>query len=485
MNQRITSSVLLARHSNSRSRQWLLVAATTLALSICFANLYQITVSIPSDDYYWRSNNDQPSASYDPYVNRWQARLSSKGGHLFFKHMRKAGGTLLRNFLHAFMQFHGHGTFQQFLQRTDQKEVMRHFPFFDSEQMESAESYFNQTINRSKNHSTMPNNKVFFIEQEFSTMDWQCRNIDPRWNDSLSVIILRHPIERHLSEFFYSGPPATSEFDGVKYSPRKYKRRLQINRTKLYTNKTYTDMLSKFLQEHLQAWTRDIGEIPFHFKWYFRPRYIDNFQLRALSGCASGECLITKNVSDTQRSQIHQGYPIANEATKPIDSVCTMHPFYRDELKDICISKKDINVCHECDGPCFYPAAAWGNVTRDDLSHAIHSLEGFDMVFITETISHKDQLSLLADGMGAPRNISITTELGNINIAKQSSREKTHYYRDLISNLTHPHLMISLYDENKLEIELYHHAVRLNRLMLERWKREVKWKDEEANEYKT
>jgi hypothetical protein len=81
-----------------------------------------------------------------------------------------------------------------------EEEVIRHFPFLDSEQKQIAQRYFNSPNDRLQHHSQTPK-KVYFVEQEFSTMDWQCRDIDPRWNYSLSVVILRHPIKRHLSKF--------------------------------------------------------------------------------------------------------------------------------------------------------------------------------------------------------------------------------------------------------------------------------------------
>eukprot|EP00578_Thalassiosira_sp_NH16_P023186 CAMPEP_0181092186 /NCGR_PEP_ID=MMETSP1071-20121207/8792_1 /TAXON_ID=35127 /ORGANISM="Thalassiosira sp., Strain NH16" /LENGTH=346 /DNA_ID=CAMNT_0023174365 /DNA_START=777 /DNA_END=1817 /DNA_ORIENTATION=+ len=340
-------------------------------------------------------------------------------------------------------------------------------------------------------------------------MDWQCRGIDPRFNNSLSIVVIRHPIEQHLSEFFYSGPPATSTFDGIKYNPRNrniHQKRLHINRTKLHVNGTYTDMLSDFLEENLQAWMRkDRDEhYPRIFKWYFYQRYIDNYQVRALAGCASGDdkCLLHRNVTDGQRTKIDRGYPInvhniiAHDTTPTptttttekevttINSVCTMHPFYIPKMMDICTSKSNPNVCQECDGPCFYPATAWGNLTRADVSRAIHALEGFDLVLITETMDDADQLSMLADVMGVPRNItsmssssSFEQKLGNVNTVKQSKREKLHYYRDLISRLTSPELIDSMMEENELEIELYDYAVRLNKLMTDRWKGEINWSD--------
>ena len=78
-------------------------------------------------------------------------------------------------------------------------------------------------------------------------MAWDCPVNDPRWEDSLSFIVVRHPIERHMSEFFYHGP-------GEKFP---------IDRSQLYVNKKYTEEMSNFLQEHIIKWmqTTDNGII--------------------------------------------------------------------------------------------------------------------------------------------------------------------------------------------------------------------------------
>ena len=40
---------------------------------------------------------------------------------------------------------------------------------------------------------------IQYVEQEYDAMHWQCDEVDPRWKDSLRIITIRHPIERHLS----------------------------------------------------------------------------------------------------------------------------------------------------------------------------------------------------------------------------------------------------------------------------------------------
>ncbi len=93
-----------------------------------------------------------------PLINRWQSRglnRPDKGGYLFFKHIRKAGGTTLYAYLERVMQYH-HALAQQ-------------------------------------NSSSL---SISYYEQESHAMDWRCPQVDDRWNDTLSIISLRHPIER-------------------------------------------------------------------------------------------------------------------------------------------------------------------------------------------------------------------------------------------------------------------------------------------------
>ena len=99
-----------------------------------------------------------------PLINRWQLRgldRPNKGGYLFFKHIRKAGGTTLYSYLDRVMQYH-HALAQQ-----------------------------NSSYSQSKHRG-----EISFYEQEGHAMDWRCPQIDDRWNDTLSIISLRHPIER-------------------------------------------------------------------------------------------------------------------------------------------------------------------------------------------------------------------------------------------------------------------------------------------------
>jgi hypothetical protein len=464
--------------------------------------------------------SDGVSSQHEPYVNRWQRRFADTSGYIFFKHIRKAGGTAVRNYIHEAMKHHGHGTLHQLVERYTQQEVTRHFPFLLQAQKNLIQNYYNNTnntTNATSSKNAVP--KVYYIEQEWSSMDWKCRANDPRWNNNtLSIITLRHPIERHLSEYFYSGAPARGKFMGHQFgSPQVHNNQtffridksntLQINRTQIYVNRTYTHLLSIFLQDNLVRWLDESNESnSTNMKWYFGQYYTDNLQLRALAGCAASssegdnnnndddKCLNTRligvgtNKARMIRKKINENHPNnANSTTTTttttpiitggiINSVCTMQPFYRaGKGGDSC--NKSPEVCpHGCDGPCFYPAIARGPLTSTDLSRAKFALEGFDIILLTETLDDIDQMAFLADVLGIPRNVTIPSGKlrANINTKKDSMREKTHYYRDLMYNLTFNRRLVQrLLDENALEIELYEYAVELNRRMVESWKREV------------
>lgn len=492
-----------------------LLILIVLAVSTSYYRAWHLlTQSSTNVDFDIVAGGDDVTVStHEPYVNRWQRRFSSTSGYIFFKHIRKAGGTAVRNYIHEAMKHHGHGTLRQLVKSHTQQQVTRHFSFLLQAQRDLIQNYYNNTSNTTNAARRNAVPKVYYIEQEWLSMDWKCRANDPRWNNALSIISLRHPIERHLSEYFYSGPPAKGKFMGHQFgSPQVLRNnqtfigldksnKLQINHTQLYVNRTYTHLLSMFLQENLGPWLDESNESnSTAMKWYFGQYYTDNSQLRALAGCAASSegdknnnddddddaCLNTRlmgvetDKTSRIRKNIHENHPNnANSTTTTpitggiIDSVCTMHPFY----KNIDHCNKSPEVCpNGCDGPCFYPAISRGPLSSTDLSRAKFALEGFDIILLTETLDDIDQMAFLADVLGIPRNVTIPSgkSRANINTKKDSTREKTHYYRDLMYNLTFNRRLVQrLLDENALEIELYEYAVELNRRMVESWKREV------------
>ena len=192
------------------------------------------------------SDNSIYIKNKEPYLNRFQRRFASskergnKGGYLFLRHMRKAGGTTLRVYFHDTLLHHN---------ITRSTDDFRSYKAVTKEQTEKrkAKTQKNEVI-------VDPNHyQVHYIEHEFLPMDWKCPSIDPRWKESLRIIVLRHPIERHLSEYFFSGIPMHGKkwTTALEYFP--------IDKSKLYVNKTYTDGMANFLSEHLPNWLQGIG----------------------------------------------------------------------------------------------------------------------------------------------------------------------------------------------------------------------------------
>ena len=187
----------------------------------------------------------------EPFVNRWDRKLSSSksrgraGGYLFFKHIRKAGGTTLREYFSEVMKYHNNSRmFEDFVLSLDgdqvTKDLLRVFAK-NEDRTELLKQHKQEWSNSSKLVTQQSAYRVYYGEQEFAASDYKCYKVDPRWKETLSVIALRHPIERHISEFFYSG-------EGKNW---------HINRTQLYVDKEYTHSFSSFLQLHLPQWLRE------------------------------------------------------------------------------------------------------------------------------------------------------------------------------------------------------------------------------------
>lgn len=283
--------------------------------------------------------------------------------------------------------------------------------------------------------------------------------------------MLRHPIERHLSEYFFSG-------SGSKFFP--------IDKEQLYVNETYTDALAKHMSNYLPKWTKGIGinrhvqpDIQGKFNMIFNRRYTDNFQLRALAGCSSGDCLKGRNFTEDQMEKINQFHPSSHPYLKPVPR-CTQYWRNPDTSALLEICAKSGHIQEECsigcDGPCFYPSAAWHKMESEDVTRAVTALKAFDAVLIMEKIDDKDQADFLSDVMGVPRDADFSLakrgSISNNGVKKSSEREKTHFYRDLLMKLGLKRELLIFRHENKLEIEFFHHAEKLNENMINQWKRE-------------
>mmetsp|Transcript_2416 Transcript_2416/g.5165 ORF Transcript_2416/g.5165 Transcript_2416/m.5165 type:complete len:456 (+) Transcript_2416:87-1454(+) len=387
------------------------------------------------------------SSDTEPYFNRWKLRFSpphsnctSTGKYLFFKHIRKAGGTTLRSYFNDVFLYHG------------KPRGMKEY-------------------GRSRRRPLEPD-AVYYVEQEFTTMDYECPIIDPRWNNSLRIITLRHPIERHISEFFFSGPG----------------QHFPIHRDQLYVNQTYTKEVSDFLNQNVPLWMeRDGGVEGMEGKFHmlFGHFYVDNFQVRALAGCSSNECLIEKNISDEQLlDEIRSRHPSEQSYATPVPK-CTHYFTSKKQTGtfQFCSKRRNKQCSDGCDGPCFYPSVAWGEMTANDVDRAVKALEAYDVVLLMETFDEEDQSAWLSDVMGVPRDADFALskrDAKNSVVEKSNKREKTHFYRDLFEILA-PEVLSRVEDENKLEIMFFDRAVEINNIKTCQWERDVKYSSRESH----
>ena len=113
----------------------------------------------------------------------------------------------------------------------------------------------------------------------------------------------------------------------------------------------------------------------------------------------------------------------------------------------------------------------------NDLYRAKVLLRQFDAVLLTEKLDDIDQADFLSDVMGVPRDSSFSLANKNITantlVEKSDKREKTRFYRDLLMKLGLKDILSTLEEENKLEIEFFHYAEKLNDVMLDQWKTET------------
>ncbi|KAL3781785.1 hypothetical protein HJC23_009215 [Cyclotella cryptica] len=479
-NSKSSSSQVMTMNPHLKRMSLLLVIAATYLIVFKDTKILRILVpdnftATSKQTVRRKDNNPSQSASIlrrfdsadadargEPYLNRWQRRFSTptsinngtnnhatnQGAYFFFKHMRKAGGTSLRSYFRDVFQYHGVNC-----TRDDYGSI--------------------------KKRGKVP--EILYVEHEFQTMDSECPLHDPRWERSLRVVTLRHPIERHMSEFFFSGP-------GTKF---------YIDRQQLYTNETYTKQLSTFLNEQVPLWIKQegggktfldrYGEMDGRLNMYFGRFYTNNFQLRAMAGCSSSDCLQRRhagNLTPKFEEEMAKLHPLRNKNTTMYSTsvpLCTQY-FHKDHgLYDPCAKgRMQQDECKlGCDGPCFYPSVAWGPLDRSDVARALSALEAFDIVLLTETFDDPDQSAFLADVLGVPRDAEFALTNHNVTnyvVQKRNKHEKTHFYRDLLAKLS-PRSLEMLMVESELEVELYERAVEVNSRMTKEWKRETNWKE--------
>lgn len=420
----------------------------------CVGLVLMAAVAWVAVNVLWMTTTAVQDVSMDDIVGPlagsiWDQRFSSSAargklsGYVFFKHIRKAGGTTLRSYLRNVFEHHG---------------------------LSRNVSDYEQMITNQTNIHLRNKYDISYVEQESVPLDWQCSAVDPRWQESLSIIVLRHPIERHISEFFFSGMT-------LKTKKRVFGNNRIIQKDQLFINRTYTQTLAGFIAEEVPYWI-DHSKIRIHRRNVMFGRwYEDNFQLRALAGCSSGECLEKKLAEEQSREMesIHKLHPLNHSYATP-NAVCTQ--FFQDNLLfDVCSKRKE-QCSGGCDGPCVYPSMAEGILDENDVRRAIEALKAFDAILLMEKLRDYDQSAFLNAVMGVPRDVSFAlhnVRTMNARVIKSNERELTHFYRDLFTKLNLKSVLLRLEEDNKLEIEFFNQAVALHDRQMKVWQEESGW----------
>ena len=349
---------------------------------------------------------------------RYQHKNNIPSGYIFNKHLRKCGGTTLRQYLEDVCLYYQN-------------------PKQHATTLEMDDATSKQIGN------------VTYYEQEAYAMDWQCPKHDAqRWRDSLSVVALRNPIERHLSEFFYSGPG-------------RYSRLKELHKEQNYNNGEFAHLLRielpKWIEEGM-AVTRQRGCLRRHFS--------DEFQVRALSGELSGN----------DRGPLPYSQPQQH---------CSVHIL----INGTFVNNAQCGNCNLfCDGPCSYGNHWRGGIrggrpiTAESLDRAKSVLRSFDVVLITEMMSEDDTVQMMADITGVPlgsanNGASLLTDEKKVRASGQAMatvEQKMTYYQSILKSANADDMLKLVERHSQYEILLYEEATRINREIVAQWKEERK-----------
>jgi hypothetical protein len=250
--------------------------------------------------------------------------------------------------------------------------------------------------------------------QEWSAMPWECPFEDALWNQSINVIVLRDPIERQLSEFFYSGKGSSNG---------------TMNRLgkAVKTDARHEKAAVALMKELVPIWMEQgRNEAP------------------------------TRNFN-------------ANYQTKMISGITPRKPENMTDRKFIWRK-----------GPCSYGRGTYGgarpnhNVTLESLQRAKAALKEFDLVLLTETLSKPEQAAMVADIVRVPESV-MTLEKGRANTRTDVTTTKNAAFKGYADMLKRnaPEVYELLRSTSELDIELYEHAVEVNRAKTERWRWEM------------
>ena len=318
------------------------------------------------------------------YINQWAERIR-EGGYVYFKHLRKAAGTSMLAYLKKVINYHC------------------------------------EEVNCEKKYSGGKKNDTIYpwmvYHQEWRAMPRECPFHDPLWNKSINVIVLRNPIDRQLSEFFYSG-----------YG-RKVRKMKRLGE-KVKVDATYEKEAVELMKVLIPSWMENK-------KSYGRGGYSHNYQLHMISG-------VTDDIPKTLKGQVSKTW---------------------------------------FDGPCSYGRAVYGGVypghatTEESLRYAKAALKEYSMVLITETLSKPEQAEMVASMVGVPESVAtLAKQRSNVRTNAVKTKKNTLFkgYADLIQR--HDPEFYDFVVRNMtglLDIELYQHALEVNRNKTAQWRLEM------------
>ncbi|KAL3924156.1 MAG: hypothetical protein SGILL_001219 [Bacillariaceae sp.] len=322
-------------------------------------------------------------------------QLSRK--HIFFKHVRKAGGTFLRGYLDAVRIFHPDAADPR--GKWNKKRTV-----FTSEKLDlSADPSL-----------------VSFYEQEFGALDWKCSEVDPRWNNTISVTALRDPISRQISEFFHSGIKIFNY--GQAGKTNRTNREGAMRLTELYLDGNYTNEFYVLLDEYVPKWM----DLPVDRPGFLGRHFTTDFQVKAFSGEIS--------------------------------------------------SKRQLGNMYNL--PCAYGSAYGGGtsaplvVDEEKLRRAQVALSKFDLVLITESMG--SQAAMVADLLGVPlHNASLAETAGKPTRSSAGIVQKKVKLVEEIA-IHAPNIFELLKNATQFESKFYDYAMALNQERFEAWKTDKK-----------
>jgi hypothetical protein len=244
------------------------------------------------------NNNNNNNNNSMALSKRWRHRFNETlCVFLYFRHLRKAAGTTVHTYLNKVAVYH------ETLRR------QRH----GIPQQKSAGGI----VPRSNPNKGM----VVYATLEFNSMDGQCPFVDTKWKDTLSVISLRHPVERTISEFFYSGVLREKEL-------------MELYRLRNYGNPKFAELLRfhfpNWIEQGLMATHRGRhrGSLGYHFS--------DEYQTRSLTA-------VTESVPNSNSYRVGNG---------PKYTPCNYYDYYTDKDDNNTTTPQVNSNC--VDGPCRY-----------------------------------------------------------------------------------------------------------------------------------